>query len=161
MAITNLTVFTDASFCPFTKAGGGAFWSRYEDLKVKESFPLTDVANPSEAELVTAVHALHRLYHYQSLRESLLYGTKTRVVLVVDCYYVKRAFEGKQVVANPIIRANLESILQAKVKDDWALKVNHVPAHTNNTDARTWVNSWCDREAKKHMRKERKLRQKK
>jgi len=28
----------------------------------------------------------------------------------------------------------------------------HVKGHTSNPDARSYVNRWCDREAKKHMR---------
>lgn len=34
-------------------------------------------------------------------------------------------------------------------------KYRHVKAHTSIKDSRTWVNNWCDKEAKKWMKVER------
>ena len=93
--IENITVFTDASFCPETKAAGGAFWARGEDIKFKSSFPIPTAGYSNDAEISAACYAIHQIAAHPELGQVLDKGRATRLVIVVDCLAAKQAL-GRQ-----------------------------------------------------------------
>lgn len=128
------TIITDASFCPQTKAHGWACWISLDGgKKVRRSGSfLKNPVTSNEAELWAAVNGLVIAYAE---------GART-ILLQTDCLGVVQSM-GK------------EEVFQA----NWAhrfpgasISLRHVKGHTDNPDARSWVNRWCDRQARVHMR---------
>lgn len=156
MSIENITVFTDASHCPQTKAAGGAFWARGDgDLRLQRAFALI-APDSNSAEILAACTAIQELAGENEFARRLERGRSTRLVLVVDCLGVKQALEGHTASMDipEVGRVVIDVLDQLDQWDCW-LKINHVPAHKGIGTPRNWVNTWCDREAKRHMRRQR------
>lgn len=152
--IQNITVFTDASYCHHTNAAGGAVWARGDgSLRFQSSFQLEGVHSSNDAEVLTACHAIQGVWNDEGIGAELRKGPNTRLVLVVDCMGVKHALESgrtEQFRSNEVghaVRVVMELQRQARF---W-LKINHVPGHGNGKTARSWVNNWCDEQARNQM----------
>lgn len=127
-----ITVFTDASFCPNTKAFGCAIWIKDGAGKPhQQSWGGRNAKDPEAAETRALNGALKYLTKYCQLNGRV-------IVIQSDCLnalrklkydFLKRDFGAKFV------------------------KLKHVKAHTNHETRRTWVNNWCDENAKKEMYK--------
>jgi hypothetical protein len=57
----------DASFCPDTKAAGGAFWARGETVKFSSSFPIPDAKVSNDAEIAAVCRAIHEVAAHPEL----------------------------------------------------------------------------------------------
>lgn len=131
-----ITVFCDASHCPNTLATGWAVWMKYGRPSVTErlSGALSDVPGSHNAE----VHALKQALTFLESRIDL---TDQIVVLESDC------------------KSALESVTHRamKLKERGArhVKLKWVKGHQGIKCARSAVNTWCDKEAKRHMRRTR------
>ena len=150
--IENITVFTDASFCPDTKAAGGAYWARSTDLRTSSSFKLRGVEQSREAELITACTAVLNLAKDFEFGPLLKKGPHIRVILVIDCLFIKHVLEEN--VSARLSDAARKIVLQVRQLQQrlgFLLKINHVKAHTKGKAPRQWVNDWCDKNAKRHM----------
>lgn len=134
------TVNTDASWCPNTKAGGWAVWIAIDGgQRIKKSGTFHRKAKTStEAELWAMLNGAW-IAAQHGARTLLMQG---------DCVAALTALE--QGVDDAV------RLLHASMPAPVTLTTKHVKAHTHTNSARHWVNDWCDREAKKHMRKERK-----
>lgn len=150
--IENLTVFSDASFCHESKAGGGAFWAKGESGKVSDSFSITGAAQSHDSEVMAACEAILRLQNHPSMLKMLERGPKTRLVLVVDCLTVKQVLEGADPPLCPAARTLVDKVKALRDQMRFWLKVNHVKAHSGQGEPRKWVNSWCDRNARAKMK---------
>ena len=124
------TVITDASFCPRTGAGGWATWIRFEDKGLlKRSDAFRDPAKSStDAEFKAAVNGV--LWAAA--------GGATKVLLQTDNLHVVERFA--------------EMVNDAGVTIPCVVTTRHVKGHDGGGTPRSWVNEWCDREAKVHMR---------
>lgn len=153
MGINNITVFSDASFCSDSKAGGGAFWARGDDHKTQDAFPLTGALQSHDAEVMAACQAVLHIADHPELGKELVKGKSTRVVLVVDCLTVKHVLtEAHSVNLSPAARKLVNEVLQLQKRLKFFLKVNHVKGHSGTASARQWVNNWCDRSSREKMR---------
>lgn len=122
------TIITDASFCSETKAAGWAAWIRADGgIKVTRSGSFKD--RPKQAEEAE----LWALKNGAFLAAQI--AGVTHLLVQSDCLGALRKMP-----------ATYEGL---------PVRTRHVKGHTNNPAARSWVNRWCDREAKKHMKKER------
>lgn len=74
-----------------------------------------------------------------------------RIVLVVDALSVKNTLLAFDDLQHTCVDAY--NILSELRKREVTLQINHVPAHNNEGTPRSWGNNWCDREAKKQMRR--------
>lgn len=129
------TVNVDASWCPDTGAGGWAAWIAIDGQdKMKRSGKFRAAAPSSlVAEFWGMINGCH-----------LAASAGARVLLVQgDC---------RPALAN-VLDGRQEAVrsLQA-LYPDIVLRTKWVKGHKLNGSARSWVNDWCDREAKKHMR---------
>lgn len=147
----NVTINTDASFCHRTKSAGYAVWISSNIGRIKYSGILKECKCSSEAEQQAIANALFLL------RKSYLNnGNILRIYLNSDCIpalnmVVKKG--GNKAGRYAYNQAKL--ILSGKVGGMSNFIKRHVKAHTNAKDARSWVNNWCDSEAKRWMRKQR------
>lgn len=129
-----VTVFCDASHCPRTLATGWAVWMKYGRPAKTErlSGALRDVRSSHYAEL----HALEQALTFLEDRMTL---TGQIVVIESDC---------KGALAEVQERAMKLTARGAKF-----VKLKWVKGHQGVKCARSAVNTWCDTEAKQHMRK--------
>jgi hypothetical protein len=150
--IANLTVFADASFCHLTKAAGGAFWARAEDVKAQDSFAFRGAEQSHDSEVMVACEAILRISQHPELGKVLALGPKTRLVLVIDCLTVKQVLEeGRSGKLCKEAHAMVDKVRMLRRKLNFWLKVNHVKAHSGKGTPRQWVNSWCDTNARARM----------
>lgn len=131
------TVLTDASWCPHEKVAGWAVWivCNNERYKRYDAF-FEKVASAREAEIKAIINGCYiakRVFapdHYH---------------VVSDCVDAMRALQGVGVTKE--WQEKLLSIVgTAKVT------FKHVKAHSNVQDKRSYVNNWCDFNAKMAMR---------
>lgn len=127
------TVVTDASWCPHERVAGWAAWLVCDGNRHKQygAFKET-VASSTEAE-VKAI--LNGLYLARKRYDAQHYH------VVSDCV---GAMLKLQNALN--WRHELEKIVGTS-----RVTFKHVKAHTRNTDARSYVNNWCDVNAKTAM----------
>jgi len=123
-----VTVIADASWCPRTRAGGWAAWVRAEGTKIAR-------AGAFKGRAVSSNQA-----EEWALRNGMYIAAQvpgvTRLLAQSDCLNMLQRM--------PEIVGGLP------------VEYRHVKGHTKNPAARSWVNRWCDAEAKKHMRSQRK-----
>lgn len=150
--IENITVFADASFCPETKAAGGAFWAKGVDAKLSDSFSFEGALQSHEAEVMVACEAILKISHHPELAKMLAKGPKTRIVLVIDCLTVQQVLgENSSPKLSPKAKQRVNQVKALQRRLNFWLKINHVKAHSGTGTARQWVNSWCDENARARM----------
>jgi ribonuclease HI len=142
------TVITDASFDRVGSRGygGWAAWVRLDHLpkpiKKSGAFTKYPVHNSLQAEVLACVNGIAVALHYGA----------SDILLQTDCVAVVSVINKKAkptAKALPLVNHALGMINLTGVR----LKARHVKGHTKNPDARSYVNRWCDAEAKKHMRR--------
>lgn len=128
-----ITVFCDASHCPKTLAGGWAVWMKHGVPATTQrlSGALFSVKNSHLAEIIALERALDYLESKIALNDQI-------VVIESDCDGALKSIE-KRAMA-------LKSRGVKYVKLKW------VKGHQGVKCARSSVNTWCDKEAKRHMR---------
>lgn len=133
------TIITDASFCPKTKAAGWAAWITANPpngkvVRLQRSGPFNDDPDsPVHAEVRAAMNGLWLAYTFGA-RDLLLQSDCTAVGSML-----RRGTYDYPSIAS-------EKWPEARVR------FRHVKGHTQDPAARSWVNRWCDREARKHMK---------
>lgn len=141
-----LTINTDASFNGTYKKGGYAFYIVCNEFKIQKSGAFrVDPQNPEEAEIMAIGNAITTLL----LRPDL---PKAKFLIInSDCMNgmnkIKKANRG----GLPRKVSGMKNKLVSHLGNP-KFEFRHVKAHNGHPDARSWVNDWCDREAKKHMR---------
>lgn len=143
--VTCITINTDASFHPIEKVGGYAFYIVCDLFKITKSGMFK--AHPKhaqEAEIMCIGNAIATLLSQKEL------PTSKWIILNTDC-----------LVAVDMIKANSQPVpkkvfelwdeLTTKLQSD-NKEFRHVKSHNGKDNARSYVNDWCDKEAKKWMR---------
>lgn len=143
-----LTINTDASFCPDTKAGGYAFYIRGDDFKLTKAGSFKyKVKNPTDAEAKCIINALHTL-SIQSLPQVDVIVINTDSKTCID--HMSGLQPSKLYGRGKALAHRIKNKCRAE-----EVKFKHVKAHTGKNDSRSWVNEWCDQQAKVWMRKKR------
>lgn len=153
----NISMFSDASYCHTTRAGGGAYWARTSSLRAMGSFELKGLQASHEAEVAAACKGILALTENPAFRQEMAKGRTTLLVLVVDCLAVKQVLEGQPTSLSQPCLDLVHSVQRQHQELGFKLKINHVKAHKGVKQPRQWVNDWCDREAKEKMRWARKV----
>lgn len=144
-----ITINTDASFCPFEKVGGYAYWIKGPNLSIKNSgvFKIK-LPNSQDAEIKAVANALSSILKLKSL------PTADVLIINTDCYGSIEQIKNQSTEISILINDKIEKIKQ--VTGAKTLILRHVKAHVKIIDKKTYVNDWCDKEAKKHMKGARK-----
>lgn len=147
----NVTINTDASFNHHHKVGGYAFWITSELGRIRQSGTLKETSDAQDAELKALANAVYVL-----LNSEFNNGSIEHIYVNSDCKMMfpkisvkSTNVPGKYIAEtlNDILRKNMNGCIYGRIS------FRHVKAHTNNlTKSRSWVNDWCDKEAKKAMR---------
>lgn len=142
------TVITDASFCDDTNAAGWAAWIRVDGISkpIKRSGQFkSDVPTSFHAEMLACMNGLWIAKQY---------GAQAFLVQT-DCLGVVNLFNRKPKGRGTKAFGQLGSHLKDIGIPRAAVTARHVRGHTREPDARSFVNRWCDTEAKRHMRENR------
>ena len=143
--VARATVITDASFCPHTKSAGWAAWVTLnipgrpvERVKQYGAFQQRPKSS-TEAELWAAWNGIWLAYRH---------GAR-HILCQTDCLAVVR---------NPSSgrRGMSYSEIKATHWPEAVVQFRHVKGHTNRDEPRFFVNRWCDEQAGRVMRKQRK-----
>jgi ribonuclease HI len=153
-----VTINTDASFHHVHRVASFAFWIRHDQGRIKQAGPLKDCPNSLEAEIRAIGNAMY----------ALLYSKFTDIDYIrvnTDCKFAIQAILGvkKHSASKETLRAVRD--IMDKLRKRYKRKIKKrkfpfidfhwVPAHTGNTETqKSWLNDWCDVNAKKHLREQ-------
>lgn len=141
------TIITDASWCPNTQAGGWAAWAVNSGNRQKFSGELRRYTNSFEAECAAITNGFF-LAHKRGLLVR-----QGRVIIQSDCQQALEVLIEQGRTSNPAVSKMLAQLAEYHNLYKYDIEARHVRGHQNpNKDARTYVNNWCDREAKAKMR---------
>lgn len=101
--------------------------------------------NSLEAEMMCMANALAMLSFQKDLPMTNFLVINSDALFAFDKIGHRKAGVGKE-VAKWLSKARKATMMPRH-------EFRHVKAHNGAPDARSWVNEWCDREAKKWMRK--------
>lgn len=152
-----VTINTDASFSYNHNKASFAFWivSDYGKL-CKYGVLKGHTKTPTHGEFKCIVNALHCLFVY-------LKWPITKIIINTD------SMNSIHLLKNDKVALRKYHIGKNQFKDElcaWhsingryiskkiKIEFRHVKAHTDSTSARSWVNQWCDTNAKEVLRKE-------
>lgn len=144
------TINTDASFSHKYRRGAWAYWIRGDDCHIRKSGMFPQKLHSSFiAELLTfekALQEINNIVPKEYRGATILYVNSDSLFVVHTLQGVVKSKSSKN---RMVIRA-----VQHAVKD-YKVIPRHVKAHTEDlSEARSWVNDWCDRAAKSEMGKE-------
>lgn len=145
-----ITINVDASYSSQYKVAGYAFWIVCDKFVIKKSGMMKVSPKGSEdAELMGIANAVYTLLKTPELPCCKL------VVINNDCLGAQRKIGHKS--QNPIARkiAGINKQLRSALYSTGThpvIEFRHVKAHSGAKDKRSYVNEWCDAEAKKWMR---------
>jgi ribonuclease HI len=145
-----ITINTDASYSIQQKCGGYAFYIVCDSFKIQKSgYFKIHPENPMEAEMMCIANALHVLLHQKAL-------PKTNFIIInSDCLncFVRISKNSKDKLGRMIAKLIRQIREKTTIKGSLPkYEFRHVKAHNGTQDARSWVNDWCDKEAKKWMK---------
>lgn len=150
-----VTINTDASFSRKLKIGSYAFWIVCDEFRIKKSGVLKDqVKRPEEAEFKCVINALFELFNKQTSRPVSKIIVNTDCLNVICCVANDEKSIAKYKLSKLMPLAHTLKKLHAKSNlKNICIELRHVKAHTNNPDARSYVNNWCDTAAKNELHK--------
>jgi len=144
-----VTVNTDASY--IHGYAGYAFWIVCNEFKVLKAGILRQkVKRPEIAEFKCIINACHILFKNDC-------SNVNKIIINTDCMNVIHCLSKDQAMIN---RYNLKKEFTVLTNKFYSLfkgknieiELRHVKSHTGINDARSYVNEWCDREAKKYAK---------
>jgi len=150
-----VTINTDASFHLKLKHGAFAFWAVSNDFKITKSGVFkSKCINSDDAEAKCIINALRVVL--------LAHGNITKVIINTDSLNAiallkfdrihMKKYMGYNIKMWSHIRVAYGKVLRES-KNKAVVEFRHVKAHSGINDKRSYVNEWCDLEAKKQLRR--------
>lgn len=141
----SITITTDASYCPVEKRAAYAFWISSDLGSIKKSGMLKQCKTSGEAELMCLYNAIH--YFIKN-------GLKCEMLYVNTDYQAAADLMPDKM--KPFSEKFIHSILRqiARILNEYGQPFifRHVKAHVKVLKARGYVNTWCDKEAKRVLK---------
>jgi len=145
-----VTINTDASFSRKHKLGAYAFWIVCDLGKMLKSGVVKNAESIIHCEMAAIANALF-LFKKSDLNKGV-----HKIIINSDCeqafFHIKRKSKYKE---GSYIYRKMREIKYKSKSTRYPLykffNLRHVKAHTENNDSRSWVNNWCDKEAKKQL----------
>jgi len=150
-----VTINTDASFHPQLKYGAYAFWAVSNNFKITKSGVFKSVCiNSHDAETRCIINALSIVLLSHKDITKIIVNTDSQNsihILTNDKENIRRYLGTNQKMVK-ILRTEFNKVL-SKNLNKVKIEFRHVKAHSGINDKRSYVNEWCDAEAKKQLRK--------
>ena len=143
-----VTINTDASFHPQLKYGAYAFWAVCNDFKITKSGVFKKKCiNPDDAEAKCILNALTVILKSHKGISKIIINTDS---LNAIAYLTnnRNHIRKYRLIGNKGTEFNrlFFSLIKKTV-----IEFRHVKAHSGIDDKRSYVNEWCDAEAKRNM----------
>lgn len=146
-----VTINTDASYVH--GYAGYAFWIVCNEFKVLKAGTLrSKVKRPELAEFKCIINALHILFKNDC-------KSVNKIIFNTDCLNVIHLLKKDKISIKKygLKGYGFEDLVEKfynilKNRKDIEIEFRHVKSHTGINDARSYVNEWCDREAKKYAK---------
>lgn len=150
-----VTINTDASYIKSHKIAAFAFWIVCDDFTIKRSGVIRGkVESSSQAEMMSILNAFFCLFVHDMKKVSkIILNTDSMncIHLISDNHLCVKKYKLGYLVPL-LIKLN-----KMRLKNKWIagipIHLRHVKAHTLNKDGRSYVNEWCDRQAKAEIKK--------
>lgn len=146
-----VTVYTDASYCHYTKTAGWACWIKYGNGEVFEyaTHIEEDVGSSTEAEMKAIFGAMVIVKEFikPKPRTVILIGTDSQEAI----NFIQNQVNDKQ-SAKKTVKKEIAKLIHENRPEDTFLTMRKVRAHSNSEGARSWVNNKVDAEAKRVMK---------
>lgn len=140
-----ITINTDASFHPDKKIGGYAFYIICNLFKIQKAGKFKKHPKTAEeAEIMCIGNAIATLLAQKELPAS------TWLIINNDCQHgMNRIKKQETTLSKEVFKLWSKLITRIGSKKNL---FRYVKAHNGTPDARSYINDWCDKEAKKYMR---------
>ena len=146
-----VTILTDASWCPQTKAAGWGAWIATDRGKKQTGGAFKSmVPCNTTAEVLAITHAL-----YKAITNGLLFKNDT-VLIQTDSIPAISLLSTTRRSSNQLEADSLFYFMNLCLDNNLTVHFKHVKAHTNREEARFKANTLCDAIAKNFMRTARK-----
>lgn len=149
----SFTVNTDASFSDNAQLGAWACWIRSSHYLVKEAGVFDHpVVNSSVAEILAFEQALLLLDQLISSQDFLRHhrdNGRIKLFINTDSMWTIHALEGRVKRSKHLeVAKRIRSLTEPYI-----ISARHVRGHSRGHDSRSWVNNWCDQQARGLLRK--------
>jgi ribonuclease HI len=155
ITIMLVTLNTDASFHYQLKYGAYAFWAVSNQFKITKSGVFkSKCINPDDAEAKCIINALKIVLLAHNGITKVIVNTDSLnaiALLKYDKVHMKK-YMGNNMKMWSHIRGAYNKVLHES-KNKAVIEFRHVKAHTGINDKRSYVNDWCDSDAKKQLRR--------
>ena len=145
-----VTINTDASFHPRLKYGAYAFWAVSNDFKITKSGVFRKLCQtPDDAESKCIINAFTVILKSHKRISKIIVNTDSLnaiAYLTKDLVHIK-----KYNLSLPKMR-QFQQCLSLLPIVKITIEYRHVKAHSGVGDKRSYVNEWCDAEAKRQLR---------
>lgn len=151
-----ITINTDASFSYAHQKGSFAFWIVCNEFKILKSGVLRKKVKRAEvAEFRCIINALHTLFKRDCSKAK-------KIIINTDCLNVIHLIKNdKDAISKyrlrtwgePLVNTYKQLRRDSRYKN-LEIEFRHVRAHTGISDARSYVNEWCDTNAKAALQEE-------
>ena len=149
-----VTINTDASYCQENNIGAYAFWIVCNDFKIKRGGLFKDGCESSAiAEKKAIINALASLGEKQKSHCRVIVNTDSNSAIGIFTHpnWLSQNRKNPTYVLYAQLRKQFEDLTRF-----FDVEFRHVKAHNGTSDARSYVNDWCDKTAKHYLRKKRK-----
>lgn len=147
-----ITINTDASFHPSLKYGAYAFWAICNDFKITKSGVFKEKCiTPDDAESKCILNAIHVILKSHEGISKIIINTDSlnAIAYLTDDKEHQRRYGLSN--SQRIRFSKLFIELKATYKKI-PIEFRHVKAHSGVNDKRSYVNEWCDLEAKRQLK---------
>ena len=145
-----VTINTDASFHPQLKYGAYAFWAICNDFKITKSGVFRKKCiNPDDAETKCILNALTVILKAHKGISKIIVNTDSLNAIAYLTNDKAHIFKYRLVKNKGI---EFREILRKLPAKNITIEYRHCKAHSGVKDARSFVNEWCDSEAKRQLR---------
>lgn len=146
----NVTIITDASYCPDLKVGGYGFWIASQRGKLGGGSKLTWKGGAINTSTIAEMMAISGALYIAVSNKLVLQGDS--VLFQTDCMGAIQAFQGTRynLVSQELSVLKYHNEMQNSLQ--LQIRYKHVKGHSQVDDARSASNRLCDKQAKQYMR---------
>lgn len=136
-----VTINTDASFWHHQQKGSWAFWAVCNKFKITKCGVFREsIRNSSEAELKCMINAVFCVIKAEPGITKIILNTDSQICMKA----IKRQNPNSSLCKFVTIFVNMTKHIP--------IEFRHVKAHSKVKDARSYVNDWCDKNARKALK---------
>ncbi len=147
-----ITINTDASFHPNLKYGAYAFWAICNDFKITKSGVFRKKClTPDDAEAKCILNALTVILKAHTGISKIIINTDSLNAIAYLTNDKRHTDKYRLPTSQRVRFSNLLNEFRRKHRRT-KIEFRHVKAHSGIADSRSYVNEWCDAEAKKQLR---------